>query len=228
MDLRKKLLENNRAWAAGVKEADPEFFERLAHQQKPAFLWIGCSDSRVPANQIVGLQPGEVFVHRNVANVVIHTDLNFLSVLQYAIEVLEVRHIIVTGHYGCGGVLAAMESKQFGLIDNWLRAIKDVYRANEKALAKLSDPVAKQRLLCQLHVKQQVANVAHTTIVQNAWDRGQALSVQGWIYDIHDGLIDDLGVCVEGPNQVSPIYRMVEGDDETSRRDGTPAPGGKA
>ncbi|HVP29212.1 MAG TPA: carbonate dehydratase [Myxococcota bacterium] len=206
----KKLLENNRAWAAGVKEADPDFFERLAAQQSPSFLWIGCSDSRVPANQIVGLQPGEVFVHRNVANVVIHTDLNCLSVLQYAIEVLGVRHIIVCGHYGCGGVLAAMESRQFGLIDNWLRAIKDVYRSNEAALARISDPVQRQRLLCRLHVKQQVANVAHTTIVQNAWDRGQAVSVQAWIYDIHDGLIDDLGLSVEGPNQVPEIYRMVD------------------
>jgi len=216
MPLRKKLLDNNRAWAEGMRRADPAYFERLAAQQTPSFLWIGCSDSRVPANQIVGLEPGEVFVHRNVANVVIHTDLNALSVLQYAIEVLAVRHIIVCGHYGCGGVRVAMERKQFGLIDNWLRSIKDVYRANETSLGLVTDPERRLKLLCELHVKQQVANVAHTTIVQNAWDRGHDLTIDGWIYDIHDGLLNDLGTCVTGPNQVAEIYRMVDGDPGTT------------
>jgi carbonic anhydrase len=212
MPLRRKLLENNREWARSMRDADPGFFERLAGQQSPAFLWIGCSDSRVPANQIVGLQPGEVFVHRNVANVVVHTDLNCLSVIQFAVEVLRVRHIVVCGHYGCGGVTAAMQNRQFGLIDNWLRAIKDVYRANEGALEAIGDPAKRLDLLHRLHVRQQVANVAHTTIVQNAWDRGQPLSVEGWIYDIRDGLLEDLAHEVSGPNQVAEIYRMVEGE----------------
>lgn len=208
MPERDRLFENNRRWSSAMRAQDPRYFERLVAQQAPMFLWIGCSDSRVPANVIIGLEPGEVFVHRNVANIVHHTDLNCLSVLQYAIEVLAVQHVIVCGHYGCGGVGAAMRSEQFGLIDNWLRVIKDVYLANRRVLDGTPDPEARLRLLCELHVKQQVANVSHTTIVQNAWRRGQALSIEGWIYDIHDGLLNDLGVTVTGVGQIPEIYRM--------------------
>jgi carbonic anhydrase len=211
---KQQLLENNRLWARVMKQGDPAYFARLAEQQTPEFLWIGCSDSRVPANVIIGLAPGEVFVHRNVANVVIHTDLNCLSVLQYAVEVLRVKHVIVCGHYGCGGVLAAMRDAQYGLIDNWLRAIKDVYRDNQAVLDAVGDEDKRHRLLCELHVKQQVANVAHTTIVQNAWERGAELTIDGWIYGLEDGLLRDLGVDVSGPGQVPPIYRMRPAGDD--------------
>ncbi len=186
---------------------DPDFFARLQRQQAPKYLWIGCSDSRVPANQIVGLLPGELFVHRNVANVVIHTDLNCLSVLQFAIDVLRVEHIIVCGHYGCGGVRAAMSNAELGLIDNWLRAIKDVYQANRSALDAIAAEARVDRL-CELNVAQQVANVCHTTVVQNAWRRGAALSVYGLVYGIGDGLLRDLGFCVSGVEQIAPIYRV--------------------
>ena len=208
MNERERLLENNRRWAGSVKEDDPAFFERLAAQQSPRFLWIGCSDSRVPANQIVGLAPGEIFVHRNVANVVAHTDLNCLSVLQYAVEVLAVRHVIVCGHYGCGGVIAAMQSRPLGLIDNWLRHIKDVYFAHQEELDGIPDERKRRDRLTELHVIEQVANVCHTTIVQDAWRRGAPLSVVGWIYDVADGLIRDLGVCVAGADQITAIYRV--------------------
>jgi carbonic anhydrase len=191
-----------------MKEADPDFFARLAAQQRPSFLWIGCSDSRVPANVIVGLQPGEVFVHRNVGNVVGHSDLNCLAVLQVAVEVLRVRHVIVCGHYGCAGVQLASESAQHGVIDNWLRAIKDVYHAHEALLERIADPAKRLDLLTELHVKQQVANVAHTTIVQNAWARGDSLKVSGWVYRIEDGLLRDLEVTAEGPGDIPAIYRM--------------------
>jgi carbonic anhydrase len=208
MPFRKQLFENNRGWAARMKRADPEFFLKLSKQQAPKFLWIGCSDSRVPANEIVGLMPGELFVHRNVANIVIHTDLNCLSVLQYATEVLGVEHIMVCGHYGCGGVVSAMANKELGLIDNWLRNIKDVYQQNRKAIEAIDDPEQRLKLLCELNVAQQVANVAHTTIVQNAWRRGRALSVHGFIYDIHDGLLRDLGFSITQPDQIAEIYRI--------------------
>ena len=201
------LFRNNRSWAEQIKTLDPDFFRKLAEQQTPQFLWIGCADSRVPANEIMGLLPGEVFVHRNVANLVIHTDMNCLSVLQYAIEVLKVKHILVTGHYGCGGVQAALQDRELGLIDNWLRNIKDVYRTHAEELDPLPDARKLDRL-CELNVAEQVANVCHTTIVQNAWKRGDPLSVHGFIYSIKDGILRDLGVNISKPEDLAPIYRM--------------------
>jgi carbonic anhydrase len=203
------LLANNREWAARAVESDAEFFSRLTHQQTPRYLWIGCADSRVPANQITGLAPGELFVHRNVANLVIHTDLNCLSVLQYAVEVLKVEHVIVCGHYGCGGVVAAMNSTALGLIDNWLRNIKDVFSANHEALEAIEDPAVRADRLCELNVKAQVANLCRTTIVQDAWSRGQSLSVHGWVYGVHDGLIKDLEMTVDTHHDVPSVYRVV-------------------
>jgi carbonic anhydrase len=192
------LFENNRRWAQRMTTGDPEFFQRLVMQQAPEYLWIGCSDSRVPANEIVGLRSGELFVHRNVANVVTHTDFNCLSVMQYAIEVLRVRHIIVCGHYGCGGVRAAMEDRELGLIDNWLRHVRDVYTAHQGDLGRLpSDDVRLDRL-CELNVGAQVRNVCETTVVQSAWRAGHQLSVHGWVYGLHDGLLRDLSVTVAG------------------------------
>jgi len=191
----KHLFEANREWAAGITEQDPEFFTKLSKQQAPEYLWIGCSDSRVPANQIIGVQPGEVFVHRNIANVVVRTDLNCLSVIHFAVEVLKVKHIIVCGHYGCGGIKAAMDSDQHGLIDYWLLHIKDVSRFNDDKLKGLSNE-ERIDLLCELNVQEQVANVCETSIVQNAWKRGAELSVHGWIYDIANGILKDLGVCI--------------------------------
>ncbi len=191
-----ELFERNRAWAEAISSADPGFFGALADRQAPEYLWIGCSDSRVPANQIVGLAPGEVFVHRNVANVVVHTDLNCLSVLQYAVDVLGVKHVIVCGHYGCGGVEAALEGTRHGLIDNWLRHVTDVAEKHAHELASLA---FEQRLdrLCELNVVEQVANVRQTTIVEDAWARGQALTVHGLVYGLRDGLLRDLGVSTE-------------------------------
>lgn len=203
-----KLLEQNKAWAKSMVEGDPAYFERLTGQQRPEYLWIGCSDSRVPANQITGLDPGEVFVHRNIANVVVHTDMNVLSVMQYAVEVLQVKHIIVCGHYGCGGVRAAMEHQPFGLIDNWLRHIKDVYARHRPELEAIDDADQRARRLCELNVGAQVANVVHTTVVQEAWRRGQALAVHGWIYGLSDGLLKDLDLCVESVDQLPEVYRM--------------------
>jgi len=188
----KHIFEKNRAWAAAVKEKDPEFFTNLAAQQHPEYLWIGCSDSRVPANQIIDLPPGEVFVHRNIGNVVVHTDLNCLSVIHFAIEVLEVKHIIVCGHYGCGGVKASMENQDHGLIDNWLRHIKDVRRFNSEKLEGLNEHEMLDAL-CELNVKEQVRNVCNTSVVQNAWKNGQELSIHGWIYNIENGLLMDMG-----------------------------------
>ncbi|HEY3830814.1 MAG TPA: carbonate dehydratase [Acidimicrobiia bacterium] len=192
------LLANNRAWAAAITSDQPEFFSELARQQAPQYLWIGCSDSRVPANQIIGLPPGTVFVHRNIANLVVHTDLNCLSVLQYAIDVLAVPHVIVTGHYGCGGVAAALDGAQHGLIDNWLRHIQDVATEHAAELDGL-DGAARVRRLCELNVLAQADNVARTTIVHDAWARGQKLAIHAWIYDIGDGLLRDLGATVDGP-----------------------------
>ena len=202
------LFANNRAWADEVKRADPQFFEKLAGQQSPEYLWIGCSDSRVPANQIVGLDPGEIFVHRNVANVVVHTDFNCLTVLQYAIDVLKVKHVIVVGHYGCGGVKAAYENADNGLIDNWLRNIKDVLNHNRERINSLPEGEGRVDLLCELSVITQVANVCHTTIAQNAWARGQSLSVHGLVYSLRDGLLKDLGCTVSGPEEISESYRV--------------------
>ncbi len=194
------LLENNRRWAQARASQDPDFFPRLSRQQAPEFLWIGCADSRVPANEIVGMDPGELFVHRNVANLVVPSDLNCLSVIQYAVEVLKVRHIIVCGHYGCGGVRAALEEGQLGLIDNWLRPIRLLGHAHRAQLNALPDLAARVDRLCELNVIAQAHSVAGTTIVQNAWHRDQKLAVHGWVYSLHDGLIRDLGValrCVE-------------------------------
>jgi carbonic anhydrase len=190
------LYDNNRTWAARTEKERPGFFRTLAQQQAPEYLWIGCADSRVPANEIVGLLPGELFVHRNVANVVVHTDMNCLSVLQYAVEILRVKHIIVCGHYGCGGVKAALEEGPHGLIDNWLGHIRDVYRRRSEELVKISDGARRVDRLCELNVIAQAANVGHTTIVQEAWRRGQALTIHGWIYGISNGLLKDLGACV--------------------------------
>ena len=204
------LLDNNAQWAARVQEQRPGFFENLAHQQTPEYLWIGCSDSRVPANQIVGLDPGDIFVHRNVANLVVHTDFNCLSVLQYAVEVLKVKHIIICGHYGCGGVAAALQNMEHGLIDNWLRNIKDLYEQHEMLFRDIKSDEERVNALCTLNVIGQVSNVSHTTIVQNAWNRGQDLSVHGWIYSIKDGLIKDLDSTLTGSEQVPAIYRLSE------------------
>jgi carbonic anhydrase len=191
-----QLLQNNRSWAADRVERDPTFFTRLAQQQAPEFLWVGCSDSRVPANEIVGLDPGELFVHRNVANVVVHTDLNCLSVLQFAIDVLKVKHVIVCGHYGCGGIRAALEKQSHGLIDNWLRHVQDVERDYEDELAMIGEPRAKEDRLCELNVAEQVRNIARTTIVQDAWRNGHDVQLHGWIYGLKDGIITDLGVSL--------------------------------
>jgi carbonic anhydrase len=197
----KRLLDQNREWAASITASDPEFFQRLAKQQSPKFLWIGCADSRVPATQLVGMVPGEMCVHRNVANLVVHTDFNCLSVMQYAVDVLRVEHIIVCGHYGCGGVKAAMENAQLGLIDNWLRHVQDVVRDHEHALLEIKDREKRLDRLCELNVVEQVLNVARTTIVQSAWQRAQQLAVHGWIYRLEDGLLRDLAIsidCAEG------------------------------
>ncbi|MCC6580522.1 MAG: carbonate dehydratase [Phycisphaeraceae bacterium] len=190
------LFENNRVWADDMVRQDPEFFDRLTRQQSPRYLWIGCSDSRVPANQIVGLPPGEMFVHRNIANVVSHADLNCLSVMQYAVDVLKVGHIIVCGHYGCGGVLSCLRDDKLGLVDNWLRHIQDIRDKHRKQLDELPTEQQKHDRLCELNVIEQVANVSRTTLIRDAWDRGQPLAVHGWIYRLQDGLLHDLGMCV--------------------------------
>ncbi len=200
------LLEKNAAWAAGKVERDREFFARLQSLQSPKYLWIGCSDSRVPANEIVGLAPGELFVHRNVANVVVHTDLNCLSVLQYAVDVLRVRHVIVTGHYGCGGIRAVCRGDKLGLIDNWLRHVGDVRQQHEATLASLAGEAAENRL-CELNVIEQARNVCETTIVHDAWRRGDELTVHGWIYGLRDGRLRDLGFAVDASSQIVPSYQ---------------------
>jgi carbonic anhydrase len=197
------LFENNRAWAAEMTRQDPDFFKRLSHQQAPQYLWIGCSDSRVPANQIVGLLPGEMFVHRNVANVVVCSDLNCLSTLQFAVDVLRVGHVIVCGHYGCGGVLAALRDDRVGLCDNWLRHVQDVRRRHQAELDALDSEAQRHSRLCELNVLEQVVNVAKTTVVLDAWARGQALAVHGWIYDIRDGLLRDLGLCLTSEEELA-------------------------
>ena len=203
----KRLLDQNRAWAENISASDPDFFPTLAKQQSPRFLWIGCSDSRVPANQLVGLVPGEMFVHRNVANVVDHTDFNCLSVMQYAIDVLKVDHIIVCGHHSCGGVKAAMDNLQLGLIDNWLRHVQDVLHEHEELLAKVRDENERLNCLCELNVIEQVLNVGRTTIVQSAWQRGQELVVHGWIYGLENGLLRDLNVSIDNAEGLADVYR---------------------
>jgi carbonic anhydrase len=199
------LLEKNREWSRLVTEQDPRFFADLAEQQNPKFLWIGCSDSRVSANTIVGLKPGEVFVHRNVANLVNHTDLNCLSVVQFAVEVLNVEHIIVCGHYGCGGIQAALEKQRHGLIDNWLRHIQDTVHLHAELLDNIDDPVEKLNKLAELNIVEQVLNVAETTIVGDAWDRGQSLAIHGWIYGLKDGLIRDLDISIAEESRLKTL-----------------------
>ena len=202
MEDLQELLEKNRQWAEAIKASDPQFFNSLAQQQTPRYLWIGCSDSRVPATQLVGLKPGDMFVHRNVANVVVHTDFNCLSVLQFAVDVLNVNHVIVCGHYGCGGVKAAMDNLQLGLIDNWLRHVQDVMHSHNEELATIADDDRRLDRLCELNVSEQVMNVSRTTIVQNAWSRGQDLTIHGWIYAINDGLLRDLNISVRQPVEI--------------------------
>ena len=204
-----ELFVKNKDWVKNITKEDPQFFSELAKEQKPDYLWIGCSDSRVTPNQIVDLLPGEIFVHRNIANLVVHTDLNCLSVMQYAVEVLQVKHIIVCGHYGCGGVKAALGDHQYGLIDIWLRHIKDVYRRYITEMDEIQDEEERFRLLCEKNVIEQVANVCNTTIVQNAWKSGRKLVIHGWIYDIEDGMLRDLDVCITGLEQVESTYKMV-------------------
>lgn len=202
------LFNYNKAWTKSISTKDPEFFKKLSAQQAPEYLWIGCADSRVPANEIVGMLPGELFVHRNLANVVIHTDLNCLSVIQYAVDILKVKHIIVCGHYGCGGVRAAMENKSFGLVDYWFRHLKDLYQKHHQALKLIDDPEKRWDRMCELNVIEQVYNVCHTDIIQSAWERGQNLSVHGWIYSIKDGLLRNLGVEFNSKEDISKLYRM--------------------
>ena len=203
-----KLLLENKAWAADKLELDPEYFSNQMHTQSPEFFWIGCSDSRVPANEVTNTEPGDIFVHRNVANLVVNTDLNLLSVLQYAVEVLEVKHIIVCGHYNCGGVIAAMGNKQYGLIDNWLRHIKDVYRMYHAELDAIEDETLRARRFVEVNVMEQVLDLGKTSIVQNAWKNKQDLHVHGWVYDIHDGIIADLDVTCRGIEDLHSIYQF--------------------
>jgi carbonic anhydrase len=203
----KRLFDNNRAWSERIRRSDPEFFARLSQQQRPSYLWIGCADSRVPANEIVGLLPGELFVHRNVANVVVHSDLNCLSVMQFAVDVLKVRHIIVCGHYGCSGVSVALQGQRVGLADNWLRHVQDVHAKHEARVAPIADTRQRIDRLCELNVIEQVANVCQTTIVGDAWDRGQELAVHGWVYGIGDGLIRDLCSTVTGSRETQASYQ---------------------
>ena len=200
------LLERNRAWSLDLRARDPEFFARLASQQAPKYLWIGCSDSRVPANQIIDMAPGEVFVQRNVANVVVHTDLNCLSTMQFAVDVLKVEHIIVVGHYGCGGVKSALEGARLGLVDNWLRHVGDVAQKHAHSLASLGTPEQRHARLCELNVIEQVVNVAQTTVVRDAWDRAQNLTVHGWVYSLENGLVKDLGMELTGDMSVTECY----------------------
>jgi carbonic anhydrase len=190
------LIENNKKWASEISASSPDFFSRLVAQQAPEYLWIGCSDSRVPANEIVGLLPGELFVHRNIANLVIHTDLNCLSVLQYAVDILLIKHVIVCGHYGCGGIKAAMEDRPQGLVDNWLRHVRDIHHKHQAKLEEILNESDRIRRLCELNALEQVINVGNTTIIQDAWGRGQEIAIHGWIYDIADGLLKDLDVCI--------------------------------
>ncbi len=206
MDALSPLFENNRVWADQMLRSDPEFFSRLSQQQRPTYLWIGCSDSRVPANQIVGLLPGELFVHRNVANMVVQTDLNCLSVLQFAVEVLQIRHVIVCGHYGCSGVVNTLRGSRLGLIDNWLQGVRRVLEQNREQIDALPTEALRQDRLCELNVLQQVVNVSRTTILQDAWGRSQEVSVHGWIYGVEDGLLRDLGMCIRGGEDLAEQY----------------------
>jgi carbonic anhydrase len=204
----KQLLDNNKKWVDSKLNQDPDFFKKLASGQKPPVLWIGCADSRVPANEIIGAQPGEVFVHRNIANMVVHSDMNMLSVLDYAVNVLEVKHVIVCGHYGCGGVQTAMTNKHVGLIDNWIRHIKDVYRFHNEELNAIEDEKKRFDRFVELNVVEQVLDLAKTSIVQGAWERGQNLHVHGWVYDIRDGLINGLDITIRDNTSLSAVYQL--------------------
>ncbi len=208
MSSLKHLFDSNRAWAAEITAREPDFFAELARQQSPEYMWIGCSDSRVPANQIVGLRPGQIFVHRNVANVVVHTDLNCLSVMQFAVDVLKVKHILVVGHYGCGGVAAALGCRRLGLIDNWLRHVQDVRLKHANVIDSLESNEERVNRLCELNVIEQVVNVGQTTVVQEAWLRGQDLTIHGWIYALQDGLARDLQISITTPEELAPAYRL--------------------
>ncbi len=207
MDTLNHLFVQNKEWAEKIRLRDPDFFEKLSRQQNPEYLWIGCSDSRVPANEIIGLLPGEVFVHRNIANVVVHTDLNCLSVIQFAVDVLKVKHIMVVGHYGCGGVRSTIRCERVGLADNWLRHVQDVREKHEACLCRLPDESAQSARLCELNVVEQVANVSQTSIVRDAWLRGQDLTVHGWIYGLRDGLLRDLGFTASTQVEASARYK---------------------
>ena len=204
----KKLLHGNKIWVKKMLGQDPLYFKKLAAGQKPPVLWIGCADSRVPANEITGTEPGDIFVHRNIANMVVHTDMNMLSVLDYAVNVLEVKHIIVCGHYGCGGVIAAMGNKQYGLIDNWIRHIKDVYRLHRMELDSIEDQAIRTNRFVELNVMEQVFDLSQTSIVQNAWNTGQPLQIHGWVYDLNDGIIKDLGVNFSNTKDLHDVYHF--------------------
>ena len=208
MDFYKQILENNKQWVSSKLDSDPEFFKRLENGQQPPLLWIGCADSRVPANEIIGTQPGEVFVHRNIANMVIHTDMNMLSVLDYSVNALKVQHIIVCGHYGCGGVKAAMDNQSIGLIDNWIRHIKDVYRKHQAELEKIEDEKERWDKFVELNVVEQVFDLAETSIVQNAWKNDQKLTVHGWAYGVGTGLVNDLGVNLSNNDELDEVYKL--------------------
>ncbi len=207
MDTLTHLFAQNQAWADSIRRRDPAFFEKLSRQQTPEYLWIGCSDSRVPANEIIGLLPGEVFVHRTIANVVVHTDLNCLSVIQFAVDVLKVKHIMVVGHYGCGGVRAALRCDRVGLADNWLRHVQDVREKHDHCITGIAGETEQAARLCELNVIEQVANVAQTTILRDAWERGQSITVHGWIYGLRDGLLRDLGCTVDRAAKVVDTCR---------------------
>ena len=213
------LLQRNRDWAERVCAEDPTFFERLSGQQAPEYLWIGCSDSRVPANQIIDMSPGEVFVHRNIANVVVHTDLNCLSVIQFAVDVLKVKHILVVGHYGCGGVHAALTRRRVGLADNWIRHVRDVADKHSGCLSDAGDEALQHDRLCELNVLEQVVNVTETTVVRDAWARGQSLAVHGWVYTLRDGRVHDLGIDVDAPDEADALYEKALARIRADRED---------
>jgi len=207
-DFYKKIIENNKKWVENTLKLDPQYFERLSKGQKPPLLWIGCADSRVPANEIIGAQPGEVFVHRNIANMVIHTDMSMLSVLDYAVNVLKVKHVIVCGHYGCGGIEAAMTNKSIGLIDNWIRHIKNIYRVHKKELDNIADISERTNRFVELNVIEQVYDLAKTSIVQNAWGTDQDLTIHGWVYGVDNGIVKDLGVNFKNDSQLDEVYKL--------------------
>jgi len=212
------LLDNNIQWADSITREDPEFFQRLSEAQSPEYLWIGCSDSRVPANEIVGLLPGEIFVHRNIANLVIHTDFNCMSVIEYSVKILKVKHIIVCGHYGCGGVKAAIDNTAHGIIDNWLYSIRNTYYRNKYRMDSLANEEERHNYLCELNVLQQAKNVAHSHVVQEAWGNGQELTIHGWIYSLKNGLVNDLGIDIQSPDDLADEFRVINSSSDNEQR----------